>query len=131
MQVQVNIDRSVQGGEKLTEFATSELETSLARFDGWVTRVEVHFTEETAAKGEDLRCAIEARPSGAQPVVVSHHASTAGEACVMAVKKLHKALDTRYSKAHDHKGADSIRHQDVGEPLDEVAEELTGEPLAK
>jgi sigma 54 modulation/S30EA-like ribosomal protein len=110
VQIQVNTDHNIHGGEGLTAYVTDELTSGLARFDGWLTRVEVHISEDSAGRTEDKRCVIEARPSGAQPVAVTHHAGTVDEAYSGAAQKLHKVLDTKYSRRHDHKGAESIRH---------------------
>ena len=110
MQIQVNTDHNIHGGEKLTAFVTTELASSLSRFDRWLTRVEVHFSEDAAGKVEDKRCVIEARPAGAQAVAVTHHAGSVDDAYSGAALKLEKVLDTKYSRAHDHKGAETIRH---------------------
>jgi hypothetical protein len=115
VQVQVNTDHKIHGSEQLTAYVTSELESSLARFDGWLTRVEVHLSAEGTDHNEDKRCVIEARPAGAQVVAVTHHAGSVDDAYSGAVQKLGKVLDTKYSRAHDHKGADSIRHLPVAE----------------
>ncbi|MFI6024968.1 HPF/RaiA family ribosome-associated protein [Amycolatopsis magusensis] len=113
MQIQVNTDHKIEGGERLAAYVETELASALARFDGWLTRVEVHFSEEGAGRTEDKKCAMEARPAGSPPVAVTHHAATVDEACSGAVDKLASALDTKYSRAHDHKGGDSIRHLPV------------------
>ncbi|MET0237151.1 MAG: HPF/RaiA family ribosome-associated protein [Kibdelosporangium sp.] len=117
VQVQVNTDHNIDGGEKLATYVTTELTSSLTRFDRWLTRVEVHLSVDAAGRIEDKRCVIEARPAGAQPVVVTHHAGSVDEAYNGALQKLEKVLDTKYSRAHDHKGAESIRHM---EPIDET-----------
>ena len=110
MQIQVNTDHNIHGGEKLAAYVKSDLATSLSRFDRWLTRVEVHLSVDAAGRVEDKRCAIEARPAGAQPVAVTHHAATVDDAYSGAAQKLEKVLDTKHSRAHDHKGADTIRH---------------------
>ena len=117
MQIQVNTGHNIPGGEKLATYVTTDLESSLARFDRWLTRVEVHFSEDAAGPTEEMRCVIEARPAGAQPVAVTHHAGTVDDAYNGAVHKLEKVLDTKHSRAHDHKGGDTIRHM---EPVDDA-----------
>jgi hypothetical protein len=116
VQIQVNTDHNIHGGEKLATYVTTELAASLARFDRWLTRVEVHFSEDSAGRAEDMRCVIEARPAGAQTVAVTHHAGSVDDAYHGAALKLEKVLDTKYSRAHDHKGGDSIRHMGAPEP---------------
>jgi hypothetical protein len=122
VQIQVNTDHNIHGGEGLATHVTAELTTVLSRFDGWLTRVEVHLSEDGAGKPEDKRCVIEARPAGKQPVAVTHHATTVDEAYTGAAHKLERALDTRYSRAHDHKGSDSIRHMPAPVDLADPAE---------
>jgi hypothetical protein len=110
VQIQVNTDHNIHGGEGLAAYVTTELTSGLARFEQWLTRVEVHFSEDGTGPTEDKRCVIEARPAGAQPVAVTHHAASVDDAYSGAAHKLGKVLDSKYSRAHDHKGATSIRH---------------------
>jgi hypothetical protein len=117
VQIQVNTDHNIHGGEKLAAYVTAELASSLSRFDQWLTRVEVHLSVDAAGRAEDKRCVIEARPAGAQSVAVTHHAGSVDEAYSGAAHKLEKVLDTKYSRAHDHKGGDTIRHMEsINEP---------------
>jgi sigma 54 modulation/S30EA-like ribosomal protein len=113
VQIQVNTDHNVQGGEKLATYVTADLASSLSRFDRWLTRVEVHFSEDAAGRADDMRCVIEARPAGAQAVAVTHHAGSVDDAYVGAALKIEKVLDTKYSRAHEHKGGDTIRHMEA------------------
>jgi hypothetical protein len=86
----------------------------LSRFSDHITRLEAHFSEEsaTADDGPARRCVLEARPAGRRPVAVSHHAGSVGEACRGAADKLESVLESVYGRADHHKGGDSIRHQD-------------------
>jgi len=113
VQIQVNTDHKIHGGEKLAAYVTTELASSLSRFDRWLTRVEVHFSEDAAGKAEDLRCVIEARPAGAQAVAVTHHAGSVDDAYSGALLKIEKVLDNKYARSHDHKGGDTIRHMEA------------------
>jgi hypothetical protein len=118
VQIQVNTDHNIHGGEKLADYVTTELASSLARFDRWVTRVEVHFSVDGAGRTDDKRCVIEARPAGAQSVAVTHHGGSVDDAYSGAALKLEKVLDTKYSRAHDHKGGDTIRHMETTDDTD-------------
>jgi hypothetical protein len=71
---------------------------------------------DAAGHAEDKRCVIEARPAGAQSVAVTHHAGSVDDAYSGAAQKLEKVLDAKYSRAHDHKGGDTIRHM---QPVDD------------
>jgi hypothetical protein len=117
VQIQVNTDHNLNGGERLTAEVTAELTSTLSRFDQWLTRVEVHLSVDAAGRADDKRCVIEARPAGAQAVAVTHHAGSVDEAYTGAALKLEKVLDTKYSRAHDHKGGDTIRHM---QPADDA-----------
>ena len=102
MQVQLNTDRNIRGGERLTEFVEATVTESLGRFADRVTRVEVHLSDENGAKsnGEDKKCVMEARPAGMQPVSVSHLAATVDLAVDGAAGKLARHLDHTFGK-HD------------------------------
>lgn len=114
MQVQVNTDENVEGGGSLAQQVKAEVQTALGRFSGHLSRVEVHLGDENAGKGgsADLRCMMEARPNGQQPVAVTHHAATLDEAYTGAARKLEHLLDSKFGRLHDHKGAPSIRNND-------------------
>jgi hypothetical protein len=120
VQIQVNTGHNVHGGEGLVTYVSTDLEAGLARFGGWLTRVEVHLSEDGSGKPEDKKCVIEARPGGKQPVAVTHHAATVDDAYAGAAHKLGRVLDSRYAKAHDHKGSDSIRHMAGPEDPEQV-----------
>lgn len=115
MQVQVNTDDNMTGREALVSRVEGDVETTLSRFNEYLTRVEVHLGDENAGKaGEaDKRCQIEARPAGQTPVSVTHHAANLDEAWRGALRKLRSALDSKIGQLHDHKGAASIRGADV------------------
>lgn len=114
MQVQVNTDDNIQGREGLSAWVEDEIKSVLTHFDAHVTRVEVHLSDENAAKagGGDKRCVMEARPAGLQPVAVSHHAATVHEAVTGAAKKLRTMLASSLGRRTDHKGGASIRKSD-------------------
>ncbi len=105
MQVQVNTGHNIKGGETFDEYVQSTVEAALGRFTQ-LTRVEVHFRDDNAAKshGDDKRCVLEARPAGMQPVVVEEVAATVDEALDNAVGKMAKLLNSTFEKLHDPKG---------------------------
>lgn len=111
MQIQVNTDSNVSGREKLADEIAVTLEARLARFGDYLTRVEVHLADESAARttGADKRCVIEARPAGRQPVAVTSHADTVDEAVTSAVRKLATVLERELGRRGDNKGSPSIR----------------------
>ena len=114
MQILVNTDKHVDAEADLVRRLEEEITSGLARFVDQVTRVEVHLSDQNADRGgaTDMRCAMEARPAGKQPIAVSHSAATTEEAYSGAVKKLRALLDTSFGRTEARRGRDSIRHRE-------------------
>jgi ribosome-associated translation inhibitor RaiA len=113
MQVLVNSDHHIVGGEDLTERVRGVVEGRLDRFDGRITRVEVHLHDlnsrtrgvRAALLGErDKRCLMEARVGGLKPIAVSHEAPTITEAIHVAADKLERALEHAFGKLAEMAG---------------------------
>ncbi|WP_285505848.1 HPF/RaiA family ribosome-associated protein [Actinokineospora sp. NBRC 105648] len=111
MQILVNTDHNIHGSAKLVEHVEAEVSSALERFGDRLTRVEVHLSDENADRevGEDKRCVMEARGAGAAPVAVTHHAGSVEDAFTGAAHKLAHLLDSKFTKAANHKGAETIR----------------------
>ena len=94
MQVLVNSDHHIVGGEDLTARVQGVVEGRLERFSERITRVEVHLNDLNGSKlGErDKRCMMEARIGGMKPIAVSHEAPTVTEAIHAAADKLERAI---------------------------------------
>lgn len=114
MQIQVSTDENIEGQEAFARQVEAEVQATLGRFSDHLSRVEVHFRDENASKGgsDDMRCMMEARPNGQQPVAVTCHAATLDEAYTGAAQKLEHLLQSKFGRLHDHKGAPSIRDND-------------------
>lgn len=111
MQVQVNTDDHIHGGESLTQWVTDEAKTRLTRFQDQLTRLEVFMSDLDAGKSgaNDKRCRVEARVNGRQPVTVTHDADKMANAFIGAVDKLSRALDADLGRVKDRNGRDTIR----------------------
>jgi len=111
MQVQVNTDDNVEGREALARRVETSVSHTLARFSEYITRVEVHLSDENSDKSgrNDKRCLMEARLSGRQPVAVTNLAGSLDEAFSGAAEKLKRSLESTLGRLKDHKGRDSIR----------------------
>lgn len=111
MQVQVNTDDHIEGGESLAQWITDESKSRLSRFQDHVTRLEVFLSDVDAGKSgaNDKRCRIEARVTGRQPVTVTGDADKMGNAFIASVDKLVRALDTDLGRLKDRHGRDTIR----------------------
>ena len=114
MQIQVNTDENIKGGEDLSARIVAGIHSRLDRFSEHITRIEVHLSDQDGKKssGSDKRCLIEARLEGRQPEVASEQASTLDGAFSGAIKKLQHVLETSIGKRDHVKGADTIRTGD-------------------
>ncbi|MGH8318822.1 MAG: HPF/RaiA family ribosome-associated protein [Steroidobacteraceae bacterium] len=106
MQVLVNSDHHIVSGEDLTQRVQGVVEGRLDRFNGRITRVEVHLSDLNSSRlGErDKRCLMEARVGGMKPIAVSHEAPTLTEAIHVAADKLERALDHALGKLAETPG---------------------------
>jgi hypothetical protein len=103
MQIQVNSDRSVEVDASLTEFVQTDVSQVLQRFDGRITRVEVHLSDINGEKSgkPDKRCLMEARPTGRDPVVVTDEALTVELAVQGAARKMQRLLTSTFGRLGD------------------------------
>ncbi len=111
MQIQVNTDDHIHGGESLAQWVQDEASSRLSRFVEHLTRLEVYLTEVDSGKSgvNDKRCRLEARVANRQPVTVTANADQMAEAFIAAVDKLSRALDNDLGRAKDRNGRDTIR----------------------
>lgn len=111
MQIQVNTDDHIQGGESLAQWVQEEATNRLARFKDNLTRLEVFLTDLDSSKSgvSDKRCRLEARVVSRQPVTVTADADKMGAAFTSAVDKLVRALDNDLGRVKDRNGRDTIR----------------------
>ena len=100
MQIQLNTDKHLVGSEDLAAQLEGDVSAALDRFSARVTRVEVHLSDQNSDQkgGTDMRCKMEARIAGRQPMSVSHEADSIDLAIAGAADKLAHALDTIFGK---------------------------------
>lgn len=100
MQFQLNTDHNIQGDDRLAEVAESLVSGALGHLTGRLTRIEVHLADTNAGKGgpDDIRCTVEARPEGLQPMTVTHHDADVEAALRGGGKKIRAALDSEFGK---------------------------------
>lgn len=100
MQIQLNTDNNLLGSEELNTQLEADVRGALDRFSERITRVEVHLTDQNSDQksGTDMRCVMEARVAGRQPMSVTHEAATVDLAIDGAADKLTHALDTIFGK---------------------------------
>lgn len=99
MQIQINTDSHIEADPDLRKAVEATVAGALGRFGERLTRVEVHLTDVNANKGgRDIRCVMEARAAGLQPVMVDELANDVDSAVREAAGKLERALDTRFGR---------------------------------
>jgi ribosome-associated translation inhibitor RaiA len=101
MKVQVNTDRNIDGSEAMIQMAEGVVRDALDRFAEQITRVEVHVSDQNSDKKfgmRDMRCMMEVRVAGRQPVAVTHEAATPEQAIEGAAGKLQRALETTFGR---------------------------------
>lgn len=107
MQIQVNTDNQIRGGEKLTGLVEGIVQGALDRFGSRVTRVEVHLSDQNSRQksgDDDKQCVMEARLAGLQPITVSERGSTVEQAVDAAAGSMEKTLERTLGRLADTKG---------------------------
>jgi len=100
MQIQLNSDRSVAVDQSVSEEALTILRGQLDRFATHLTRLEVHLSDVNGDRGggDDKRCLLEARPSGRDPVVVTHDGPSIAVATRGAAQKMNRLLTSLFGR---------------------------------
>ena len=111
MKVLINSDKNVDVNADLEAQMEADVVSDMVRFGDRLTRVEVHLRDDSAGRSTegDIRCLIEARPAGQQPVAVTDHASTPTAAFNSALTKLGALLETKFGRMEDKDLRDTIR----------------------
>lgn len=107
MQIQVNSDNHIQSSIRLEEWVRTTIESTLERYEEDLTRVEVHLRDENGDKPgpHDLRCQLEARPKGHQPISVTHKAESLELAIEGAAAKLENSLEHLFGRLRNKRAA--------------------------
>jgi len=106
VQVQINTDRNIEGHEALAAQVSGVVESALSRFSDSITRVEVHLSDENSDKkggNDNMRCVMEARLEGRQPVAVTHQAANVDQAVDGAADKLTRMIESTLGQLRDEK----------------------------
>ncbi|MFN4040214.1 MAG: HPF/RaiA family ribosome-associated protein [Brevundimonas sp.] len=106
MDIQINTANNVAGREAVTEKLEATVRNRLSRFEDRVTRIELHVGDVNGERsvGGDIRCQIEARPAGQDPLSVSDQADSIDQAATRALAKMATALDRAFGKTTNRKG---------------------------
>jgi ribosome-associated translation inhibitor RaiA len=105
MQINVNTDKTIEHHTGLNDHVQQVVQAALQRFGEHINRVEVHLSENNAKKSVDgdIRCMMEARVNGYQPIAVSDHNATLHQSIHGAADKLQRAVDSALGRLHDSK----------------------------
>lgn len=100
MQIQVNTDNEIHGDQRVIEVAEAQVQSDLGHFADRLTRIEVHIKDQNADKhGPDhIRCTVEARPRGLDPIAAHADAENIPAALRGATKKLRGRLTSEFEK---------------------------------
>ena len=104
MTIQFNTDNNISGREELTAPLIALISGEIDRFSEHITRLEVHLSDENGFKDgpNDIRCMLEARIEGRQPIAVTHQANSHEQAVEGAIDKLKTSLDTIIGRLRNH-----------------------------
>lgn len=104
MNIQINTDNNVVGNEKLEATLNSIISNKLERYSDQITRIEIHLSDQDGPKNgvQDMRCLLEARLEGLQPIAVTNSANNAELAARGALNKLDNLLKTKLGRLRDH-----------------------------
>ena len=104
MTIQFNTDKNIDGNEEFTAPYVAQIEEELSRFSHQITRIEVHLSDEDGNKDglHAMRCMIEARVEGRQPIAVTNQSDTSDQAIGGALDKLSTSLDTIFGRLSNH-----------------------------
>jgi ribosome-associated translation inhibitor RaiA len=107
MQIQINSDNHISVHARLSNSIEAELHRVLERFEGQLTRIEVHLSDENGEKSgaQDKRCLLEARPRHYPSVTVTNDSADIQTAVSGAAGKMLRLLQTTFGRLSDrHRG---------------------------
>lgn len=129
MQIQFHTGHNIEGCEALGDQVRGSVVSALDHFIDHITRVEVHLSDQNSDKkvGHDaMRCTMEARLEGHQPVAVTYQSTTISEAIDGAANKLSRLIEHILGRRHRQ---ESRRTDPVQSPPEPELLEESGAPL--
>ena len=103
MFVQISTDNQIAGDSDRDARLEGQIRQRLARYESRITDVEVHVSDGARNGGGELRCTLEARVGGIEPVAVAEHGATVDRAILGAAKKAARALDHQLGRRNDRR----------------------------
>lgn len=104
MKIQFNTDKTISGEERNQDFFSSQISKGLNRYESYITRIEVHLSDENGKKEgrNNIQCLLEARIEGRKPIAVSNQSETTELAVSGAIDKLKASLETILGRIQNH-----------------------------
>lgn len=104
MTIQFNTDKNITGDNTFTAQNVAKIKKSLSRYSDHISRIEVHLSDEDGRKDGmgAIRCLMEARMDGRQPIAVTSQSDTYEQAVGQALDKLRSSLDTILGRLSNH-----------------------------
>ena len=124
MQIQINTDHNIELHESLAAEINTVVESALSRFSDHISRLEVHLSDENSDNKvghDDMRCMMEARLEGRQPIAVTHQAASLNQAVDSAADKLARLIENTLGRLHEQRSHRT--DPDPSQPEPELEEE--------
>ncbi len=105
MLIQINTDHNISSNEALAQSVDTAVRESLEHISDQITRVEVHLSDENSDQKSgtnEMRCMMEARLAGHQPIIVTHQATTLEQAIDGAAEKLKTSFESLRGRLSTH-----------------------------
>ena len=103
MFIQIRTDNQVESDGARDARIEEQVRQRLSRFESRITDIEIHVADLNGARGgaSDLRCTLEARVSGIEPIAVTECGSTVDRAIDAAARKAVRAIDHQIGRRED------------------------------
>ncbi|WP_183407994.1 hypothetical protein [Nocardioides pocheonensis] len=111
MEILVGTDRQVPGREELLSFIGFEVLAGLGPCASRVSNVHVHLSAETGGRigPVSMRCRLEVRPEGHEPLAVMHRALSKDDAVRGAVGDMRGVLERMFRRIDAHGATETTR----------------------
>jgi ribosome-associated translation inhibitor RaiA len=105
MKIQINTDNTINGDESHADHLKALITEELKNYSDHITRIEVHLSDENGIKEgiNDIRCLIEARLEGKQPIALSNRDDDVEQAVSGAIEKLKASLRVILEQRNEHR----------------------------
>lgn len=102
MNIQINTDNHIEGGEKFSDYVSGVVVSAFKRFSNQLTHVDVHFSDQNSSKVgvNDKRCMIEVRITGRKSTAVTSDANSIDEALMGATEKMKHSIENTLGRTN-------------------------------